>query len=93
MKESISILRFGLYLAAAGEALLGLMTFLFGLLGVRSYLLHDGRDLYFLSLVAGVTLIGVFVLLAAWLLTKRRYWGQLLLIFLPLAPILAVATD
>lgn len=56
---------------------------------MRSYFVHNGRNLYFLALVVGVTLIGALVIVAAWTLARRKYWGQLLLLLLPLAPLVA----
>lgn len=80
-------------LAIACEALVGALVLALGLLGVRSYFVHGGRDLYFFILVLGVCFIGSLVLTAAWLLSRQRYWGQLFLLLLPLAPLFAIATD
>ncbi len=81
------------WLAIACESISGGLVLAFGLLGLRSFFVHAGRDLYFLSLVVGLVLVGCSSLAAAWLLLRRRYWGQLFLFMLPLAPFLLIATD
>jgi hypothetical protein len=81
------------WLAIGSEASLGILVLAFGLLGVRSFFVHNGRDLYFLALVLGVSIIGFLAIAAAWMLSRRRYWGQIFLLLLPMAPFLAIATD
>ena len=82
-----------LHLVASIEALLGFAIVSVGLLGLRSFFIHSGRNLTFLFLVSAITLIGIALLVAASRLHKRRYWGQLCLFLVPLVPFLLIATD